>query len=54
MHFEFNRKNYTFGTPTNVTFTQADHVGDLVRIGVNYRFIFEPEIAPPLAVIAKY
>lgn len=56
MHFELDRKNYAFPTPTNIAFTQAQHTGDLVKIGVNYRFTFEPPVvaAPPRAVIAKY
>lgn len=55
MHFELDRKAYAF-TPANIAFTQAQHTGDLVKVGVNYRFTFDPPapIAPPRAVIAKY
>ena len=56
MHFELERKRYA-ATPANtVGFTQADHTGDVVKVGVNYRFTFDtPVLAPaPRAVIAKY
>lgn len=55
MHFELDRKAYAF-TPANIAFTQAQHTGDLVKVGVNYRFTFDPPapVAPPRAVIAKY
>ncbi len=56
MHFELDRKNYLRGTPTNLAIASAEHVGDIVKVGVNYRFTFEPPVVapPPRAVIAKY
>ncbi|WP_375466170.1 autotransporter domain-containing protein [uncultured Methylobacterium sp.] len=55
MHFELDRKAYAF-TPTNIAFVTAQHTGDLVKIGVNYRFTFDAPapVAPVRAVIAKY
>lgn len=56
MHFELDKKNYRFPTPLNIAFTQAQHTGDIVKVGVNYRFTFEPPVVAPVArsVIAKY
>lgn len=53
MHYELDTRaiNYAvLGQPATVT-----HRGDLVRIGVNYRFgMPEPAAAAPRAVLAKY
>lgn len=55
MHFELENKRYNFPTAANIAFTSAQSTGDLVRVGVNYRFNFDPApvVAPARAVIAK-
>lgn len=57
MHYELDRKRYAnFGTLANPAFVSTQNVGDIVKVGVNYRFTFEPQVvaAAPRPVIAKY
>ncbi|MDP4021382.1 autotransporter domain-containing protein [Methylobacterium sp. NEAU 140] len=57
MHYELDRKRYAnFGSVANQAFVTTQNTGDIVKIGVNYRFIFEPAIVAPAPrpVIAKY
>ena len=51
MHFDLEKKNYQL-SPTNLAFTQAQHSGDIVKIGVNYRFTVDPAVPAPVA--ARY
>jgi opacity protein-like surface antigen len=52
MHYELDRKRYAnFGTLANQAFVTTQNVGDIVKIGVNYRFVFEP--APVVAAVAQ-
>lgn len=55
MHYELDRRNYVRGTPTNQGILSTQHTGDLVKVGVNYRFTFDPPVVvAPRPVIAKY
>lgn len=58
MHYELTPKNGSY-RPSMTRFdsipVNVEHTGDLVRVGVNYRFVFEPVIAQaaPTPIIAK-
>ncbi|WP_246690113.1 autotransporter domain-containing protein [Methylobacterium sp. WL7] len=53
LHYDLGDRRSAF-QPQNIAF-DATHTGDLVRVGVNYRFSFDPIIARvPSPVIAKY
>ena len=56
MHYELESKRYGFPTPANQAFLSAQNTGDLVKIGVNYRFTPEPApiVAPARAIVSKY
>lgn len=58
MHHELDRKEVSFAPSlgSGVIPEKARHSGDLVRIGVNYRFRIEPAAAPavPVAIASKY
>ena len=54
MHYEMEKSKFTL-SPTNVTIVQAQHSGDLVKVGVNYRFAADPVPVPVAApVVRKY
>ncbi|WP_238181825.1 autotransporter domain-containing protein [Methylobacterium trifolii] len=57
MHYELDAKRYAnFPSQANQAFLSSQNTGDLVKVGVNYRFTLDvpPPVAPARAVIAKY
>lgn len=57
MHYDLGRRQTNFAAGTVTTNTTTQHTGNLVRVGVNYRFNFDPVPAPMAAapaVVAKY
>ena len=56
MHYELEGRSYAFPTTANQAFLASQNKGDIVKVGVNYRFTFDPPVAvaPARAVIAKY
>ena len=57
MHYELERRNFTYPNGFGVD-ERVRHTGDLVRVGVNYRFNFASAapaaIAPARAIVVKY
>ncbi len=52
LHYELDRKRYAnFGTLANQAFVTTQNIGDIVRVGVNYRFVFEP--TPVVAAVSQ-
>lgn len=56
MHYELERRNVPFPVESGAPPSTAQHTGDLVRVGVNYRFTFDPapDVLPARTVVAKY
>ena len=56
MHFELDRETYnrvnSVAAP-NSAFVSAQHSGDIVKVGVNYRFTFDTLPLAPAAIVAK-
>jgi opacity protein-like surface antigen len=56
MHYELESRRYAFPTQANQAFLSTQNTGDIVKVGVNYRFTFDAPVVAPAArpVIAKY
>lgn len=56
LHYQLDRENYArvnSAVAPNSAFVSAQHSGDIVKVGVNYRFNFDPVAVAPAAVVAK-
>lgn len=56
LHYQLDRENYArvnSAIAPNAAFVSAQHSGDLVKVGVNYRFNFDSVPVAPAAIVAK-